>query len=71
MLTKQDKDDILDAFLKIDIKDLDIDHPDKKLVKWFRFGSYNTIRIVSEIIRQMPEKKVTKIKVKTLTSDET
>jgi hypothetical protein len=70
MLTKKDKDAILDAFLKINIKDLDIDHPDQRIVKWFRFGSYNTIQIVSEIIRQMPEEKPAKTRKKILVKDE-
>jgi len=70
MLTKKDKDAILDAFLKINIKDLDIDHPDQRIVKWFRFGSYNTIQIVSEIIRQMPEEKPPKTSKKILVTEE-
>ena len=55
MITKKDKEAILEAFKMVDVKKMDIDHPDEKLVKWFRFGSYNGMAIASEIIKQLPE----------------
>jgi hypothetical protein len=58
MLTKADKKLILDAFKMIDVKRLEIDLPNPKLVKWFRFGSYNGLMMASEIIKQLPEKQV-------------
>lgn len=58
MLTARDKKLILEAFKLVDVKDLEIDHPDPKLVKWFRFGSYNGMQIATEIIKSLPEKKV-------------
>lgn len=56
MLTKQDKIDILKAFDMVDVTQLEIDHTDPRMVKWFRFGSYNAMHIASEIVKQMPEK---------------
>lgn len=68
LITKKDKENILEAFKMVDVKTMDIDHPDQRLVKWFRFGSYNGMMIATEIIKRLPEgkkktKKVTKIKV--------
>lgn len=60
MLTKEDKKTILDAFKSIDVKELEIEHEDPRMVKWFRFGSYNAMQIASEIIKQLPEKKTKK-----------
>lgn len=58
MLTKEDKKIILDAFKSVDVKELEIQHEDPVIVKWFRFGSYNAMQIASEIIRQLPEKDI-------------
>lgn len=55
MITKKDKENILAAFHTVDVKKMDLDHPDKRLVKWFRFGSYNGLLIAQEIIKQLPE----------------
>lgn len=65
MLTKKDKDTILKAFKMVDVKKFELDHAEPRLVKWFRFGSYNGIMIATEIVKSMPEKKtpVKKIKV--------
>jgi hypothetical protein len=66
LITKKDKENILEAFKMVDVKKMDIDHTDQKLVKWFRFGSYNGMMIASEIIKKLPEgrkKKTTKINV--------
>ncbi len=57
MLTKTDKKALLDALKMIDVKKLEIDLADPKLVKWFRFGSYNGLRMAEHIIENMPEKK--------------
>ena len=63
MITQQDKKRILDAFKSIDVKELEIEHEDPRIVKWFRFGSYNAKQIASEIIKQMPETKTKTKKV--------
>lgn len=65
MITKSDKDLILKAFKMVDVKKLELEHNDIRLVKWFRFGSYNGLMIASEIIKGLPEKSsvVKKIKV--------
>ncbi len=57
MITKADKELILNLFKQIDVKKLEIDHNDPKLVKWFRFGSFNGMQIASEIIKNLPEEK--------------
>lgn len=64
MLTKADKKMLLQAFKMIDVKKLEIDLDDPKLVKWFRFGSYNGLMMASEIIKQLPEKKTPAKKIK-------
>lgn len=63
MLTKKDKENIIKAFDMVDVKQMNIDHPDERLVKWFRFGSYNGMTIAKEIIRQLPEPKSKKISI--------
>lgn len=60
MITKKDKETILEAFKMVDVKKLEIEHDDPRLVKWFRFGSYNGMMIASEIIKSLPEKKKAK-----------
>lgn len=60
MLTKKDKKTILEALQGVDVKKLEIDHPDEKAVKWFRFGSFIGIDIATQIINQLPEKEATK-----------
>lgn len=54
-MTKEDKEQILKLFKLVDVKQMEIDHPDPKLQKWFRFGNYNAMKIASEIIQQLPE----------------
>ena len=61
MITKKDKEAILEAFKTVDVKELNIKHADERLVKWFRFGSYNGLMIAAEIIKRLPEgRKATK-----------
>lgn len=60
MLTQKDKKAILEALEMVDVKQLEIEHADPRVVKWFRFGSYNGMVIASEIIKQLPEKKTRK-----------
>lgn len=60
MITKKDKERIIAAFDTVDVKQMNIEHEDMRLVKWFRFGSYNGILIAKEIIRQLPEKTTSK-----------
>lgn len=61
MLTKkQDKETILEALKNVDVKKLELDHPDEKAVKWFRFGSFIGIDIATQIISSLPERKLPK-----------
>lgn len=62
MITKKDKENIVEALRSVDVKQMNIDHPNERLVKWFRFGSYNGLMIAQEIIKQLPEKKPPKKK---------
>jgi hypothetical protein len=62
MITKEDKELILMLFKQVDVKKMDIDHPDENLVKWFRFGSYNGMQVACEIIKNIPEEKSIKKK---------
>ncbi len=65
MITKKDKDLILAAFKNVDVKKLQLDHPDQKAVKWFRFGSFIGLDIAAEIVNNLTEKpKPKKIVVK-------
>lgn len=57
MITKKDKENIIKALQTVDVKEMHLDHPNERLVKWFRFGSYNGLMVAQEIIRQLPEKK--------------
>lgn len=66
MITEKDKLTIIEAFNNVDVKKLQLDHPDQSKVKWFRFGSHVGIDIAKEIVKQLPtgkKKKVIKIKV--------
>lgn len=60
MITKKDKEAILEAFKMVDVKKMEIDHQDERLVKWFRFGAYNGMMIAAEVIKQLPEGKKVK-----------
>ena len=57
MLTNKDKDIILEAFKMVDVKKLEVDHPDQKLVKWFRFGSFIGLDVASQIVKNLPVQK--------------
>ena len=57
MLTKKDKQAILKAFTMVDVKNMNIEHENPAVVKWFRFGNFNAMAIASEIIKQMSEEK--------------
>lgn len=57
MITEKDKENIIAALQTVDVKQMEIDHADENIVKWFRFGSFSGIKIAQEIIRQLPEKK--------------
>ena len=59
VLTKADKKAILKALTMVDVKKMSIEHPNPAVVKWFRFGNYNAMKIASEIIKQLPEKNET------------
>lgn len=64
MITKKDKDNIIKALQTVDVKEMHLDHPNERLVKWFRFGSYNGLMVAQEIIRQLPEKKKKDLTIK-------
>lgn len=55
-MDKQDKTDLINIIKKIDVKKMDIDHKNPIIVKWFRFGNFNALRVVTEIIKALPEK---------------
>lgn len=64
MITKADKVVILKALASVDVKKLQIEHEDPRIVKYFRFGSFTGIMIAEEIIKNLPETKTgKKIKV--------
>lgn len=65
MITAKDKERIVKALQTVDVKKMTIDHPNERLQKWFRFGSYNGLLIAQEIIKALPEKeqKIKKIMV--------
>lgn len=63
MITKEDKELILTLFKQVDVKKMDIEHEEERIVKWFRFGSYNGMQVACEIIKNLPEHKSdTKVK---------
>lgn len=57
MITAKDKQNLIAALDTIDVKQMEIDNADPRIIKWFRFGSYNGLAIAKEVIRQLPEKK--------------
>ena len=57
MLTQKDKYAILEALKKVDVKEMEIDHVNPAMVKWFRFGSHTGLQIAADIINRMPESK--------------
>jgi len=54
-LTKKQKHEILKMFTVVDVKKLELDHPDPEKVKWFRFGAHTAMGIASEIINSIEE----------------
>lgn len=62
MLTRQDKKELIEILNQIDVKKMDLSHAEANNVKWFRFGTYNALNIVTDIISQLPEQKPTKNK---------
>lgn len=56
LLTKSQKQQLIDLFKAVDVKDLEIDVDNDKHAKWFRFGSYNGLQIASEIVKLIEEK---------------
>lgn len=55
-MTKKEKNDLLKLIKSIDVKELEIDIDDESYEKWFRFGSYNGLRLACEIITKFQEK---------------
>lgn len=56
MISKKDEEAILNAFKMVDVKKMEIEHNDKRLIKWFRFGSYNGMLVATEIVKTLAEK---------------
>lgn len=54
-MTSQDKKDLIVALKTIDVKRLEVDHPNESYVKWFRFGSHIGIDMAIKVIQEMPE----------------
>lgn len=57
MITKKDKEYIIEALRSVDVKKMELEHPNERFVKWFRFGSHSGLLIAQEIIKQLPEKR--------------
>jgi hypothetical protein len=55
-MTTKDKKDLLKIIKEIDVKKIDVETTDTKLQKWYRFGMYYALRVVCEIIDQLPTK---------------
>jgi hypothetical protein len=55
MITKEDKINLIELLKEIDVKKLTIEHNDSTIEKWYRFGNYNALQLVSEIIKELPE----------------
>lgn len=66
ILSKKQKEELIKALKLVDVKKMDIENPNPRLVKWFRFGSYNGLMVATEIIKNWPEKYSKKIEVKTV-----
>jgi hypothetical protein len=62
-LSKKDKRDLIEIFKAVDVKKLEIDHPEERIVKWTRFGAFQGLAIACEIIKALPEKPSAKTKV--------
>lgn len=62
MLTRRDKKELIEILKQIDVKKMDLSHAEANNVKWFRFGTYHALNIVTDIISQLPEQKPTKKK---------
>jgi hypothetical protein len=54
-ITKEDKQIILKAIQTIDVKKLYKPVEDDEKKKWFRFGAYDALRMVSELLESYPE----------------
>lgn len=63
MITQKDKNRIVKALQTVDVKKMQLDHPNERLVKWFRFGSYNGLLLAQEIIKALPEEKPVRKKI--------
>jgi hypothetical protein len=57
MITEKDKTELIEIIKKVDVKTMSIEHENSRIQKWFRFGNFNALQIVCEIIKQLPEAK--------------
>ncbi len=56
-ITKEDKKIIQNAIQKLDVKKMYNTVEDDQKKKWFRFGAYDALRMVSEMLESYPETK--------------
>lgn len=56
MITKQDKNDLINIIKNIDVKKMEIENENTDKQKWFRFGNFNMAQIITEIIKAFPTK---------------
>lgn len=63
-LNKKEKLALVELLKNVDVKKLEVEHKDERIVKWFRFGSFTGLRIACEIIMSLPEKTSAKTKNK-------
>ena len=54
-ITKEDKKIIQKAIQTIDVKKLYKPVDDEEKRKWFRFGAYDALRMVTELLESYPE----------------
>lgn len=50
MISQKDAKELVEIIKTIDVKKLEIEHDDPKLVKWYRFGNFNALQVVCKII---------------------
>ena len=52
-MTGKDKIALVKALKQIDVRRLEVSHPDETLVKWFRFGSKTGIDMAIQVIKEI------------------
>lgn len=54
-MTANEKVELIDIIKNINVKEMEIEHADPTIEKWFRFGNFNALHIVCEVIKALPE----------------